>query len=466
MSGAREAGSRRRTAGFPGAAAPPHAVARTTVCQTTGCAVTSTILAREGEENVSTVEQRPEDLLQDKRFPSAEVTQCPFPVYSAFRRESPAYQLPSGEYVVSRHADILEITRKPEVFSSNHSVFEDGWMRAGTVEDHENPDYPWAIVSSDPPRHTVKRKLAFEMFKPGRLRGREPMVRDFADQLIDRFIDNGACEFSSEFASLLPAQVILTLFGLPLEHLDRALTWSRYEGFGTRFASKQHQAAARDGILDLGGFLADEIQRRLDEPTDDDLSLLVERHREAAGGQLNLPEIIADGTNLFIGGIITTTHLLSTMMMLFIQHPDQQALARESTSNLKRAVEESLRIDSPVQMGPRLVLQDTELGGVPIPAGSILLLLWGSANRDECVFSEPETFDITRQNVKNHVAFGNGHHFCMGAPLGRMEAQIAFEQIFARMDNLRFGEGNDFRNQEAVIFRGPEKLYIEFDKVA
>lgn len=414
---------------------------------------------------MSTVEQRPEDLLQDKRFPSAEVTQCPFPVYSAFRRESPAYQLPSGEFVVSRHADIVEITRQPEIFSSHHSVFEDGWMRAGTLADHENPDYPWSIVASDPPRHTVKRKLAFEMFKPGRLRGREPMVREFADELIDRFIDRGHCEFSSEFAGLLPASVILTLFGLPLEHLDRALTWGRYEGFGTRFATEEHQAAARDGMLDLGGFLTDEIQKRLDEPTDDDLSLLVQRHIEAAG-ELKLAEIVADGANLFIGGIITTTHLLSSMMMLFIQHPDQQAKARESTSNLKRSVEEVLRIESPVQMGPRLVLQDTELGGVPIPAGSILLILWGSGNRDECVFSDPETFDIERANVKNHVAFGNGHHFCMGAPLGRMEAQIAFERIFARMTNLRFAEGNDFRNQDAVIFRGPDALHIEFDKVA
>ncbi len=415
---------------------------------------------------MSTVEQRPEDLLQDKRFPSAAVTQCPFPVYSAFRRESPAYRLPSGEFVVSRHADIIEITRQPEIFSNHHSVSEDGWMRAGTLADHENPDYPWAIVSSDPPRHTVKRKLAFEMFKPGRLRGREPMVREFADELIDRFIDRGHCEFSTEFASLLPASVILTLFGLPLEHLDRALTWGRYEGFGTRFATEEHQAAARDGMLDLGGFLRDEIQKRLDEPTDDDLSLLVQRHIDAGGGELNMGELIADGANLFIGGIITTTHLLSSMMMLFIQHPDQQAKARESTSNLKRSVEESLRIESPVQMGPRLVLQDTELGGVPIPAGSILLILWGSGNRDESVFSDPETFDIERANVKNHVAFGNGHHFCMGAPLGRMEAQIAFERIFERMTNLRFAEGNDFRNQDAVIFRGPDKLYIEFDKVA
>ena len=104
-------------------------------------------------------------------------------------------------------------------------------------------------------------------------------------------------------------------------------------------------------------------------------------------------------------------------------------------------------------------------GGVQIPAGSIVLVLWGSANRDECVFSDADSFDVERENVKNHMAFGNGIHFCMGAPLGRMEATIAFERLFARMTNLRFAEDrNEFRNQDAVIFRGPERLFIEFDK--
>ena len=413
---------------------------------------------------MTTLDQSVDQVLEGRRFPSAEVTKCPYPVYHALREAGPVYQLPTGEYVVSHHADIAELTRHPEIFSSHHSVSPDGWQKAATLADHENPEQVWAIVSSDPPDHAVKRKMAFEMFKPGRLREREPMVREFTDELIDRFIDRGECEFVGEFADLLPASVILTLFGLPLDHLQRALAWGRYEGFGTRFASQEHQAAARDGIMDLGGFLRDRILERVDEPGDDDLSLLVQRHVQTHG-ELRLGELIAEASNLFIGGIITTTHLLSSMMMLFIQHPDQQAKAAQSTSALKRAVEEALRIESPVQMGPRLVVQDTELGGVPIPAGSIVLVLWGSANRDECVFADPDTFDVERQNVKNHMAFGNGPHFCLGAPLGRMEAVTAFERIFARMENLRFAEGrNDFANHEAVIFRGPQKLYIEFDR--
>ena len=404
------------------------------------------------------------DVLEGRRFPSAEVTKCPYPVYEALREAGPVYQLPTGEYVVSRHADIAELTRHPEIFSSHHSVSPDGWQKAATLADHENPDQVWAIVTSDAPEHTVKRKLAFEMFKPGRLREQESLVRALADELIDRFIERGECEFVSEFAALLPATVILTLFGLPPDHLKRALAWGRYEGFGTRFASRDKQAVARDGILDLGGFLRDRILERVDDPGDDELSLLVQRHI-ATYGKLQLAALIAEASNLFIGGIITTTHLLSSMMMLFIQHPDQQAKAAASTAALKRAVEEALRLESPVQMGPRLVVQDTELGGVQIPAGAIVLVLWGSANRDPCAFEDPTTFDIERRTVKNHMAFGHGRDFCLGAPLGRMEAVTAFERVFARLENLRFAEGrNDFANQDAVIFRGPQRLYVEFER--
>jgi cytochrome P450 len=404
-------------------------------------------------------------LLTGTPFPSAETTQCPYPYYEALREAGPVYQLPTGEYVVSRHEDIFNVTRHPEIFSSRHSVFEDGWMRAATLDDLDSADYPWGIVTSDAPIHTTKRKIAFEMFKPGRLRDREGMVNAYADELIDGFIERGECEFVSEFADLLPAKVILTLFGLPLDYLDRALEWGRYEGFGTRFASPAHQEAARNSIVDLGSFLRDRILERVDNPGDDDLSLHVQRHI-AHHGKLDVPNLISEASNLFIGGIITTTHLLSSMMMLFIQHPEQQAKARESRSNLKKAVEETLRVESPVQLGPRLVVEDTEIGGVPIPAGSIVFVVWGSANRDSCVFESPEAFDIERPNVKDHMAFGNGPHFCMGAPLGRMEAMVAFDRLFGRLENIRFAEGkNDFANHHTVIFRGPQRLFVEFDRV-
>lgn len=398
-------------------------------------------------------------------FPSVEANQCPFPLYAHFREQGPIYRLATGEYVVSRHRDIVEITRQPAIFSSRHSIYVDGYLTAASLEDLDKPDLAWGLTRADPPEHTWKRKIAFEMFKPGRLREREPLVRGYVEELIDGFVERGECEFVHEFAEKLPAMVILTLFGLSLDHLERAIAWGRYEGFGTRFASQESQRAAADAIIDLGAFVKEEVLERADHPGDDEMSLHVQQHI-AHRGRLDVADAIAEVSNLFVGGIVTTTHLISSMMLLFIEHPDQQEKARSDSPMLKRAVEESLRLESPVQLGPRLVVEDTEVGGVPIPRGSIVLVVWASGNRDEEIFECPAAFDVERPNAKDHVAFGNGPHFCLGAPLGRMEATVAFERIFARLANLRFAPGkNDFANHRTVIFRGPQELHIEFDAV-
>ena len=403
-------------------------------------------------------------LLAATPFPSVEATRCPYPLYAALHRDARVHRLGSGEYVIAGHEEISYLVRHPEIFSSRHTVSEDGWMRAATLDDLER-DIPWAIVSSDPPDHAPKRKLAFEMFKPGRLRARQESIRAHVDTLLDRFIGDGRCEFVSQFAELLPARVIMDLFGLPFDDLERVLAWGRYEGFGTRFASPERQAAARDGIMDLGAFLRELILERIQKPSADELSGLVARHCEHHG-ELRLPNLIAEASNLFIGGIITTTHLLSSMMMLLIRHPDQQVIARQGRTELRRAVEETLRYESPIQMGPRLVLCDVELGGAQIPRGATVLVVWGAANRDATVFDCPGEFRVDRARVKEHLAFGGGPHFCLGAPLARLEALTAFEQIFARMQNLRFAPAaGEPDNRPAVIFRGPAALEIEFDPV-
>ncbi len=405
-------------------------------------------------------------LIAETPFPAAETMQCPFPYYAALRT-GPPHRLPSGDFVISRRADILEITRNPEVFSNHHSYFDEGWLRPGTIERHRNPHGTWGLAVADRPDHTWKRKISFEMFKPGRLRRQEPMVTGIVDELIDGFIGRGECEFIGEFANRLTASVILTLFGLDrVEYLDRAMAWGRYEGFGTRWAAPENQAAARDAIVDLGAFIRERVYERVETPGEDELSLHVHRHI-ALRGELDIDNLVADATTLFVGGIITSAHLMGSMMKLFIQHPDQQAKARTDRSSLRRGIEESLRIESPTQIIPRLAVRDAEVSGVSIPAGSQVLLLFGAANRDESVFDCPENFDVERPNIKDHVAFGNGMHFCIGAPLARLEALVAYERIFARMHNLRFADGHDDpANDWTPIFRGPSEVHIEFDPVS
>jgi cytochrome P450 len=153
------------------------------------------------------------------------------------------------------------------------------------------------------------------------------------------------------------------------------------------------------------------------------------------------------------------------MMQLFLQNPSQMSLVRDDRSLLPRATEEALRAEAPVQWSPRLASVDSEVGGVKIPAGAMLILVWASVNHDDAVFTDGERFDVTRANVKDHLAFGHGLHYCLGAPLARMEARIGFERLFDRLDDLRLADGYEPEYLDAPLFRGPKALQIEFDPV-
>jgi len=200
----------------------------------------------------------------------------------------------------------------------------------------------------------------------------------------------------------------------------------------------------------------------VDDPGDDDLSVHVQRHIELRD-EVNVPEIVAETFNLFVGGMITTTHLMANMMMLLTAKPERMARVYEEPGLLTVAIREALRVESPVQFSPRLVTRDTELSGVPLEAGTIVLLLWGSANRDEAVYDDPAEFDLDRKEAKGSMAFGHGAHFCLGAPLSRLEARVAFEQLLARLPDLRLAEGrNDFTVNPTVTFRAQKELFLEF----
>lgn len=399
----------------------------------------------------------------DSPFPSAETQKRPYPYYAAVREVEALHRLPTGEYVVSRHADIEYVLQHPELFSSRHSMFDDGKMRRATVEDLKDETVPWGIVNSDPPLHITKRMLAMEMFKPDRVKRWTEIINGHTDTLLEDVIPRGECEFVSEYTDLLSAKVVMSLFALPDEDLGRVLEWRHYEGSGTRYATPERRAAARTSILDLGRYIRERALERAEHPGDDELSLLVQRHI-AHRGQLDMPNLVAEASNLFIGGIITTTHLMGAAMQLLIENPEQQAKARASDERLRDAIDEALRLESPVQLAMRLVTQDTELRGVALKAGSLVIILYGSANRDESKFDHADAFDIERPNLRSHLAFGGGAHVCLGARLGRLEVFLGLRRFFDRTHNLRFAPGkNDFAALTAVTFRGPQSLYIEFD---
>jgi cytochrome P450 len=349
-------------------------------------------------------------------FPSPEVSRCPYPHLQRARAEFPVARVPGrNEYLVTLHDDVRDVLSRPEVFSSTVAERRpDGTICAATL-DYARSDLPRPIQQSDPPVHTAKRRLAFEFFKPARLPQYEPMIRRVIDDLIDGFIGRGEVEFVSEFATPLPARVIHNVLGLPESDSKYAEVWGSFEGQATRYHDPERQAKIAASIRDMGGYVVQAVTERYEQPRDDVLSEFVAGH-VAMRGEFILPEVVGDATNLFLGGIVTTSHMLGWTMWMLLGDPERSRRAVADRAVAVRAIEEALRIEPPVPWTSRLALEDTEIAGVPVPAGAIVICHLGSANHDERHFADPETFKLERENVKDHLSFGLKTHFCIGAP--------------------------------------------------
>jgi cytochrome P450 len=395
-------------------------------------------------------------------FPSADVARCPYPAYAALRDEEPVHRVPGrdGEVLVSRYEDIIFILRNPDLFSNVTYVLEDGARRPATLADLESrrPDSIATFQGSDPPAHTWKRKLSSAHFRPGQVREYEPIIRATVDELIDGFIDRRSVEFISAFARPLGAIVTMLIMGLPVEDARHAEGWSQYDGQGTPYheAARQEQIAAQ--VRDMHAYIQKAITERYDEPRDDVLTKFVQAHVDASGEELGLQHAQFDAFSVMLGGVGTSSHMLGNVLMLLIANPEQMARARADQSVLHGAIEESLRLESPVQWNLRLAKQDVKLSDQTVKAGSFVLMLYGAGNRDERHFPDPETFDATRDNNRQHLAFGHGLHFCLGAPLARLEAQVAFEHLFARTTDIQFDGPDPYDHADSLAFRGLDRL--------
>jgi cytochrome P450 len=260
--------------------------------------------------------------------------------------------------------------------------------------------------------------------------------------LIDSFIDRGSCEFMSEFAVLLPALVMTEQLGLDREQVNTFKQWTyALLAPSTRTLDEAEMLAVTETELEAQHYFAAAMQERLANPTDDLTSALV--NAQSAGGAggdepLSMNELQDLMHQLITGGFETTATAIAHGMRLLLAHPDQMELLRgDPERHMKGFVEETLRIESPAQGLTRRATRDVELAGTVIPEGSVIIVRYGSANRDETRFAEPERFDITRQNLTDHVAFGNGPHFCVGAALARQEMISAFSALLTRLDDIR-----------------------------
>lgn len=396
-------------------------------------------------------------------YPSTEGAECPYPFYSWSQHHAPVYQIPRRPdlYFVTRYEDLQYVADRTEVFSSVSRVID-----SPVVEpEHTASGVPIRpMLGADPPDAPIHRQFVRGPFKPAELRRREPMIRQVIDELIDSFIDNGECEFINDFATPLPAIVTCNFMGVGLDFVEDVKAWGQMEASGIPFLPWDRQQFQSGVSASMGRRISQALADRQRQLGDDVLSQFI-RAQVERDGELSLPYVHMQAAILLAGGVITTAHMLGMTMVLLLENPDVMAAVSTDLTKIRRLLDESLRAESPVQWVPRRVLEDVTLSGVDIPAGSYVLLGFGAANRDTTVFEEPDRFDLDRDNAHRHVAFGHGIHFCLGAPLARLEGRLALEALLSRMKNIRLAPGATVGHIDSPSFRGIRSLPLQFDTV-
>ena len=330
-----------------------------------------------------------------------------FSVYQRLRDEQPVYAGP-GFYALSRFDDIWRAVNDWESFSS--------------VVEEANSLLP-QMIYFDPPRHTAMRALVSRAFTPKRVASVEELVRATARSLLDEVEAAGGCELQHEFAALVPSVVIAKMIGVEDEHVPQFRSWT--ESFLEITGPADYQEAASK----IYALFADLLAARRAAPRDDLMTALIEA--EVDGQRLTDEELLGFCLLLILAGNDTTSSLIGSGMVLLARHPDQRERLLAEPALWANAIEEMNRIESPTQVLPRTTTEDVTLHGTTIPAGSRVMLIWGSANHDEREFPEPERFDVGRR-ITRHLSFGHGIHYCLGANLARLEARAAFEEWHAR----------------------------------
>jgi len=288
------------------------------------------------------------------------------------------------------------------------------------------------MIYMDPPRHTELRALVSRAFTPRRMAELEDRVRAVTRDRIDAFAPAGGCDVVHDLAAPVPSTIMSALIGVPPEHTEQFRAWT--EAF-LEVTGPGDIAERANGIYGLFGELLAERRRA---PADDLMTALLEA--EVDGQRLGETDLLGFCFLLLIAGNDTTTTLIGNGVELLGRHPDQRARLVRDPSLIPEAIEEMLRIESPTQALPRTAARDTELHGVPILAGSRVMLLFGAANLDEREFRDPEAFDIGRRPPR-HLAFGHGIHYCLGAMLARLESRVVFEELLARAGSYELAGG-------------------------
>jgi len=398
---------------------------------------------------------RPDDLMALAEILRAGNTADPYPVYRRWRAERPVARPRERLFVLSRFAD-CEAVLADAAFGRR----EDGDGRLAAAGGDAGTSTR-SLLRLNPPDHTRLRRLVSRAFTPARVRALEPRVETIALELLDAARHNGSGRFDliEALAQPLPVAVISELLGIDPADRPSLISWSTALArsldpeFLTPEGERDRQRAARDEFV---AFLRGLLPVRRRTPGDDLISALIQASDE--GGALTEDEVVSLCMLLLIAGHETTRSLIGSGVLALLSHPSELAALRASPQLVEQAVEETLRFDPPVQMLSRFALRSTEVSGVTIPGGSFALMLIGAANRDEASCPDPDNFRVTRRPGR-HLAFGHGIHFCLGAPLARLEAAVALRLLLPSLPGLRVAAEPEWRPN--TVLRGLEHLILE-----
>ena len=380
-----------------------------------------------------------------------EVRRNPYPTYARMREAPVAKVAPLGVWAVSRREDVLFALRHPEIFSSQafQAVLSPAWLPESRIGH--------SLVAKDGPAHTKLRALLSRAFTPKVIAQLEPRVREFAERAADDMLEHEELDFIAAFAVRFPALVIAEILGLDPALIPRFGVWADHMAALSPVEPPPEVAdAIRQTITDVNRYLGEVIAARRVEPRSDIISILTQA--EIDGEQLDDEEILAFMSLLLPAGYETTRHLLANTMLCFLEHPEQIEAMRENPDRIPGFVEEVLRTDPSVHGVARITTQDVEIGGTTIPAGNMVFMFLGSTGHDPDGVEDPERFDPTRE-FKGLLAFGHGPHFCLGAPLARMEARVGIEVLIDRFRGFEAGSTEVTWNLSPTV-RGPEQLSI------
>ena len=382
----------------------------------------------------------------------------PYPTLDMLRQESPVHENSDGSVYLTRYQDCLAVYRSRDMLSDKTEAFGEKFGQCPLLEHHTT-----SLIFNDPPYHTVVRKLISGAFTPRKLREMEALIETIVDDLLDTIAEQNTIDMVADFGTILPTEIISFMLGIPKEFRQKLRGYSiSILGALDPVVSNERMHAGNQAVSEFSEILNDLINYRRENPDSAQQGEVLESliFGEHEGRKLDQKELIQNCIFLLNAGHETTTSLVSNSVSLFLDHPEQHRKLLDDPTLIEGAVEECLRVESPLQIGNRHAATDFTFGDHKINKGTYIHTSIAGANRDPSVFADPHKFDIERKNNK-HIAFITGIHVCLGATLARMEGRIALGKLLTRFPNMQ--RDGDAERLPLARFRGFTRLPVKLN---